>query len=1174
MSDQQSVHEEPSRPPRRFPVTRRLLIPLVLLISIFGVGSAVLLKRLQRQHFNDQMATDVRLFQAEYEMDLKNRTDGMAMTLSSMVGNERLVNALASGDAELLQRDWFARFEVMNREYSVSRMSFIDPQQICLLRLHKPEKRGDFVGRLTLQGAARNHRITSGIELGSSGDVVVRVVAPVYRDTERVGFVELGQDVASFMEMRHRQTGLELVLILDASRIVYTSMANVPAALLPLMGLAHGAVPPGRVSEFSLAGRDWRVALIPFTDVAGKEIGHVLLLHDVTDELAGYWDLMLASGGLFLMLLVVVLTVTVILVVRTDISIRRDEHHLQEKQQTVEVALVTSEMRLRSLLEAMPAPVFYKDMQECYLWVNPAFEAFMGLSTAALAGKSAVDICPPHQAEIYHQQDQALFQNGSVQVYEEKVASAAKGLRDVLFQKTVMKDQDGALTGLVGVMLDITEQKQMQQHLQTLSRAIEQSPITVVITDPDGAIEYANPYFEHSTGYTVEEAIGKNPRILKSGEMPGDLYQQLWETLLAGREWHGEFQNKRKDGSLYWESAVIAPVRDAAGKTTHYVAVKEEITRIKQAAADLQKMNQALESTVDRANAMAMEAQMANIAKSEFLANMSHEIRTPMNGIIGMNSLLMDTPLTEDQRHYVQIVQSSSEVLLALLNDILDLSKIESGRFELASEVFVLKSLLQNLIEGLEIPARVKGVEVRFEIAPDVPPVLFGDAVRLRQVLTNLVGNAVKFTEKGRVEVQVKQAEASASELPRRHGNAAAMYIPDTVQLVFAVRDTGIGIAKDKQHLLFTKFSQVDGSMTRKYGGTGLGLAISKQLVELMGGQIGVQSPAPASDGVGGPGAVFSFTLAFKIAHETEPDEVAAAPEAVEAGSSPLSLGGCVLVAEDNVINQQVAVSMLTRLDVKVDCVANGRAALEAISKVHYDLVLMDVQMPVMDGLAATEEIRRQERAAADSAGAGAAGREALTIIAMTANAMQGDRQTCLAAGINDYISKPLNQHGLYAMLKKWMGTGRQAATEPGSITEVISVVSVVPTGSHPIWDLAGVLRRLDNNKTVARVVTNLFIAHVPDQLTAMEVMVRTNRGPEVARQLHSIKGACANVGAEAMCGLVMLMETEAFNAKWGLVEDHIHALRAAFSSFCGAVEAGGWMNPEAGKENDEFWEA
>ncbi len=1166
MIDQQVGHAALPRPVHRFPVTRRLLIPLVMLIMVFGVGSVVLLKRLHRQHFNDQMATYVQLFQAEYEIDLKNRTDGMAMTLAAMAVNERLVEALARGDADLLQKDWGDRFEVMRREHSISRMAFIDARQICLLRLHKHEKRGDFVGRLTLQAAARNRTISSGIEAGTTGDVVLRVVVPVFRDAELAGFVELGQDLAAFMEMRHRQTGLHVVLKLhDTSRMAYSSMPHLPVELHHLFGGPHGQDAVGQVAEYSFAGREWRGALIPFKDAADKEIGHVLLLHDVTDELAGYWDLMLTSGGLFLGLLLVVLTVAVVLVVRTDMSIRSEERRLKEQQQKAEDALKTSEMRLSSLLEAMPTPVFYKDMQECYLWVNPAFEAFLGVALADVAGKSAVDIVPPHLAEIYHQQDQALFKNGGVQVYEAKVASATKGQCDVLFQKTVMKDEEGKITGLVGVMLDITEQKQMQQHLQTLNRAIEQSPITVVITDPVGNIEYANPNFERSTGYTVAEALGKNPRILKSDAMPADLYKQLWDTLLAGREWHGEFHNRRKDGSLYWESAVIAPVRDAEGRTTHYVAVKEDITRLKQAAADLQKMNQALESTVDRANAMAMEAQMANIAKSEFLANMSHEIRTPMNGIIGMNSLLMDTPLTGDQRHYVQIVQSSSEILLALLNDILDLSKIESGRFELAAEVFSLHALLLNLTDALAVSARTKGVEVRFGIAPDVPSVLFGDATRLRQVLTNLVGNAVKFTEKGFVEVQVKRAERPAMEI---RGRALAPLAADSVELAFAVRDTGIGIPKDKHHLLFAKFSQVDGSMTRKYGGTGLGLAISRQLVELMGGQIGVQSPVPAAAGPGGPGAVFSFTVVFKIAHEAEVAETADEPAPGVADNTSASLSGRILVAEDNVINQQVAVSMLTRLDMQVDCVANGRAVLEAIRKQHYDLVLMDVQMPVMDGLAATGEIRRLERTA------GGTGKEPLKIVAMTANAMQGDRQKCLAAGMNDYISKPLNQHGLYAMLKKWVGAGRQAASAPDAMTAAVPSGAADRHGSLPVWDQAGVLRRLDDNQTVARVVTNLFIAHMPDQLTAMEVMVRTNRGPEVARQLHSIKGACANVGAEAMCGLVMLMETEAFSEEWTLVEDHMTALRAAFSSFCEAVKAGGWMSPEAGKEKDEFSKA
>ena len=404
-------------------------------------------------------------------------------------------------------------------------------------------------------------------------------------------------------------------------------------------------------------------------------------------------------------------------------------------------------------------------------------------------------------------------------------------------------------------------------------------------------------------------------------------------------------------------------------------------------SSELIASNRQLEVATASATELSEKAELANRAKSEFLANMSHEIRTPMNGVIGMTSLLLAGTLSEKQREYAKMVHTSGEILLKLINDILDFSKIEAGKLDLEDLDFDLPALLQELGELLTIRAHSKGLQFSCCIAPGTPSQLRGDPNRLRQVLLNLAGNAIKFTPDGEVTVRASLTASTA----------------DSRIVRFAVEDTGIGIPADKQALLFSKFSQVDASTSRHYGGTGLGLAISKQLVQLMGGEIGVSSSV-------GCGSEFWFTACF------------ASPSAKAAGMAPPAHHPTamrshwpslrVLLAEDNLINQKVASGYLHNMGLPVDVVANGEEAVEAIAQLAYDLVLMDMQMPGMDGLEATRLIR-----AAD----GAALNPGLPIIAMTANAMQGDRELCLEAGMNDYVSKPITPASLALVLERWL---------------------------------------------------------------------------------------------------------------------------------------------------------
>ncbi|MCE3285722.1 MAG: hypothetical protein K0R70_1978 [Steroidobacteraceae bacterium] len=533
-----------------------------------------------------------------------------------------------------------------------------------------------------------------------------------------------------------------------------------------------------------------------------------------------------------------------------------------------------------------------------------------------------------------------------------------------------------------------------EQHVRKLSAAVEQSADSIVITNLTGVIDYVNEAFCRVSGYSRAEVLGSTPAILKSGRTPAATYRQLWETLGRGQSWRGEFVNRRKDGREYHESSLITPLRQPDGRVTHYLAVKSDVTEHKRISAELALHRHHLEDLVEKRTAelalAKVQAEAANRAKGTFLANMSHEIRTPMNSILGLTYILRQNTRDPEQQALLARLHDSAQHLMHVINGILDLSKIEAGKIAIEESELSIENVMRNVVELLSHEAEAKNLTLDVAVH-GVDAVLYGDPTRLSQALLNYVSNAIKFTPAGRIALRaLVERQDELSQWVR-----------------FEVDDTGPGIPEDRLGKLFNAFEQGDASTTRRHGGTGLGLAITRGLAQMMGGDAGARSTH-------GTGSTFWFTARLgRLAPSTITSESALrefrSTHRLPAKQEPRPFAGRILLAEDNPTNQFVLLKLLRDLGVSVDLAENGRDAVELLQQRAYDLVLMDVQMPEMDGLAATRAIRELPE------------RAETPIVALTANAFTDDRERCLKAGMNGFLPKPIDPALLREALERWL---------------------------------------------------------------------------------------------------------------------------------------------------------
>ncbi|MFA6242902.1 MAG: PAS domain S-box protein, partial [Candidatus Hydrogenedentales bacterium] len=1172
--------------------------------------------------------------------------------------------------------------ERLKQAYGISHLQFMESDRRSFLRADRPEARGDLIDRHTLCAAQRTGADSWGVEPGEVGFFTLRYVRALKSEGDKPGFLEVGIELDHLVQKLSGELNLNLITLIRKERTTKETfeagreafgysgqwetypdyvVANQTLATIPrevehwLTSAPKGAAESHvlRIPWYELTSSH---SVVQLADAGGDDMAEIVVVRDTTAEgSSNQGDLVLSmalmaslSGGVLMMLWTIIG------------SAQRQLDGAFSKNSE-------SEARLRAITDSAHDAIVMMDNAGRVSYWNPAAERTFGYTREEIIGRDLHTLIAP---ERYHEAHAAAFA-----VYRQSGQGAAVGktlelgaLRKDGSELTVelslsaIQLDDG--WNAIGVMRDVSERKRVEHELRKLSQAVHQSPASIVITDLSGAIEYVNPKFIEVTGYSAEEALGQNPRVLKSGDKSPDDYAELWECVTSGKEWRGEFHNKRRNGELYWESASISPIRDTEGRISHFLAVKEDITERKRAEAELQAKKEELDryftssldllciasttgrfirlnpewekvlgysvaelegrafldlvhpddmaSTIDilsrldaqqevsnfenryrckdgsyrwiewrskpqgmtvyavarditvrklaekelkrnearlsclnkilqyqadneqdfldfalsealtlteskigyiyhydeqskefelntwskevmkecrileprtayeleksglwgeavrqrkpivsndfsasdplkkgypkghaplhrfmtipvivadrivavvgvsnkevdyddmdvlqltmlmdatwkavvnkqiaaelvasnhqlteaiaYANELGEQARMANAAKSEFLANMSHEIRTPMNGVIGMTGLLLDTELDSDQRQYAQIVRTSGEALLSLINDILDFSKIEARKLELEALDFDLRVTLEDTAEMLAIKAQEKGLDLVCFIDPKVPVFLKGDPGRLRQIVVNLGGNAVKFTHDGGVTIRATlEAEDERFATIR-----------------FAVTDTGIGIPQDKRSSLFSSFTQVDGSTTRKYGGTGLGLAISKQLAVLMGGDIGLESEP-------GKGSTFWFTAVF----EKHP-----AGHLIEPIPYTNLAGVRVLVVDDHETNRLLVTTLLKSWGCRFAEAENGKNALALLGDAArdgdpYRVVLLDMQMPEMDGAELGRRVKEDPLT-----------RESLLVM-MTSLAERGDAARLRSLGFAGYLTKPLRQSHL-----------------------------------------------------------------------------------------------------------------------------------------------------------------
>ncbi|ABL64673.1 response regulator [Chlorobium phaeobacteroides] len=1176
------------------PFLRRLLPVLLAVLFFLFFGFGVLLWWLQERRIEEVVHQTEKEVFTVFQNALMVQSEGLEIALNMICTDNTVADELKSRNSEILYSKYEPLFRHLQDKHGVSFFCFMDSSRKCLLRLHKPEKSGDRISRFTLLEAQKTGLFSNGLELDPKGLLTLRVVMPVFQKGRIVGFIDVAKEIEAVINRVHYQPGLGIALIVDKKFLhrgdwekamhalgrktewdrfrdevqIYNTFGYFPEAF-DFSLASSDSVAFYRSRAVTWQGKSWRLNFLPLEDASGRTIGRMLVIQDVSFYQAGIFRMITLAGIALLVILSLLFGFLFVVLKRIDRGVINREQEL-----------IDSREQYRLAVNGSNDGIWDWDMRSDTLYLSPKWKKTLGYEDDDLSNiyKTFEDLVHPEDKPVFRTYlDRYL--NGEIPLFniEFRIRHKDGAYVWILGRGEVLRDKSGSPYRMAGSMSDITGRKKDEDELK------RRSAFQLVVMDL--AIGFVNTPLDE-LDRSIERALALVGEFLQVDRSYLFRYDFANGTMSNTHEWCSEGIAPEKNNLQNLLNSIIPDwvATHLAGRIVHISSVDalddesalkmilasqgiktlislpliyhehcfgfvgfDAVREVKKWGDDEISLLRVLAELFTNAELRFRHetalvdaryaAESANRAKSEFLANMSHEIRTPMNGVIGMANLLLDTDLSDEQRDFADMLLASGESLLTVINDILDFSKIEAGKLELEHIVFDLRKLLESFGAVMGLKAVEKNLEFNCVVSPEVPVFFKGDPGRIRQILNNLAGNAIKFTQNGNVTVAVSMQSEN-------NGDAV---------LRFSVKDTGIGIPEAKLDRLFKSFTQVDASTTRKYGGTGLGLAISRQLVELMGGKIGVIShegngsefwftiflkkqpfystietqPTSAFAGIralvvddnaanrkmlkallssldirvteasGGDAALGELRSAFKsgdpfalaIIDMQMPDmdgfmlgqtikedlllrntelflmspvgtlnqreeyhragfsanlskpvgqlELVAAINKVvfnhdnqsgsrnpsisypvtEEGEPPMVPVGKlehyrILLAEDSRVNQMVVIGVLTKFGYGVDVVSNGQECVDVLQKRTYDLVLMDVQMPVMDGLNATGIIRDPASKVLD---------HNIPVIALTAHAMQGDRESCLYAGMNDYISKPIDASVLTETISKWL---------------------------------------------------------------------------------------------------------------------------------------------------------
>jgi PAS domain S-box-containing protein len=1112
------------------PVLRRLLPAMIMIILLLMSGAGALLWNQQQQKLKDDLAANVSEISRDFSISLKHQTEGLQAAIQPIAANLETQKALLAGDVNSLLSLWGEVFNRLRKDNNITHFYFLDTNRTCLLRLHKPEKRGDLINRYTAIHAQWSGGISSGIELGPLGTFTLRAVQPIFFEGKVIGYIELGKEIEDAMQSLRTCFDSEFAIIirkeylnrknwedgmkvlgrdatwdrLSKSVIIYSSQSNVPDAFSSWAdSLAENHEHVLTKTEIKNDKQSWQVYSSPLKDASGKEVGDLLIMQNVTDHKKAFAEMMIMGGAIAAILMAILTFFIYIMLRRTDEGIVLQDNILRKSEE--KYWLLFDQMINGFALHEIICDSNGKPCDYRFIEINDSFTDMTKFHSTDIIGKTCMEVMPETEefwikkyGEVALTGKPVRFQHFSnvlqryyeVSAYcpqkgrfatvfdditerklaEDELRNAKCSLENIiegthagtwqwnvqtgetvfnefwaeiigytldelgpvsietwktltnpedlqqcskLLEKhfsgelpnyncefrmkhkdghwvwihdrgrVITRTADGKPLMMFGTHTDITERKNAQAMLmqanENLTKILENAPFGVVIIDRKRTIKWGNKSLCKMAGVKrVDEIKGQ-----KCGDYLCSAQQNECPILdKCQKVDNSERILRRKDGEIIPILKTVTEINLNGEDVLLETFI--DISERKRAEQELIRMNKYLEQATAHANHMAATAEMADMAKSQFLANMSHEIRTPMNAIIGFSDLLAQENLTEEQKEDLAIIRNSGQNLLTLINDILDFSKIEAGRLDIEIVDCQLVDLLNSVESLMGLKAREKGIDFKIITNHPLPAQIRTDPVRLNQCLINLVGNAIKFTTKGYVHINVYLDE-----------------IDSTSYICFNIEDTGIGIPSDKQDMIFEPFTQADGSTTRRYGGTGLGLSITKQLISLLSGKITVKSEF-------GKGSVFAVRIPAGV-------DVANTPFYIKdkgskynnEKSEKVEFTGCILVAEDVETNQKFIKLLLSRMGLDVTIAENGMEAVQKCMAQEFDLIFMDIMMPNMNGYEAISELRKKG---------------VLTpIIALTANAMKDDEQKCIEAGSDDYLAKPLDRNKLIGILQKYL---------------------------------------------------------------------------------------------------------------------------------------------------------